>query len=148
MGGRGMGGPARSAGGLLTPPPHPPSLRPPSPVPPSPVPPSSISFEDFTKLDLRTATILTAAPIKKSNKLLHLTIDLGTGGQRSVVSGIAKHFDPAQLPGQQVVVVTNLAPRKMAGVLSEAMILMAENAAGELAFVAPPAGFGAGWTVR
>ncbi|WP_116107432.1 methionine--tRNA ligase [Lewinella sp. IMCC34191] len=106
-----------------------------------------ISFDDFTKLDLRTATILSAEPIKKSNKLLHLTIDLGDQ-QRSVVSGIAKHFDADALAGQQVVVVTNLAPRKMAGALSEAMILMAEDGEGKLQFVAPPAGFGNGWTVR
>ena len=106
-----------------------------------------ITFDDFLKLDLRTATILTAAPIKKSNKLLHLTIDLGSE-QRSVVSGIAKHFDPEVIVGQQVTVVTNLAPRKMAGVLSEAMILMGENGEGELAFVSPPAGFGNGWEVR
>jgi methionyl-tRNA synthetase len=61
-----------------------------------------------------------------------------------VVSGIAKHYAPADLPGKQVVVVTNLAPRKMAGVLSEAMILMAEDAEGKLGFVAAPAGFGPG----
>ena len=119
-----------------------------SPVPPSPIPKPTIEFDDFTKLDLRTATILTAEAIKKSNKLLHLTIELGGGEQRSVVSGIAKHFDPADLPGQPVVVVTNLAPRKMAGVLSEAMILMAEDAAGQLAFVAPPSDFGNGVVVR
>ena len=107
-----------------------------------------ISFDDFTKLDLRTASITSAEAIEKSNKLLHLTIDLGAGEQRSVVSGIAKYFDPATLPGQQVVVVTNLAPRKMAGVRSEAMILMAEDGEGNLQFVAPPAGFGNGWTVR
>ncbi len=107
-----------------------------------------ITFDDFTKLDLRTATIVTAEVVKKSNKLLHLTIDLGRGKQLSVVSGIAKHFDPADLPGRQVVVVTNLAPRKMAGVLSEAMILMAENAEGDLAFVAPAPGFANGAVVR
>ncbi|PPK88565.1 methionyl-tRNA synthetase [Neolewinella xylanilytica] len=108
---------------------------------------AEVSFDDFTKLDLRTATIVSAEAVKKSNKLLHLTIDLG-GERRSVVSGIAKHFDPATLIGQPVVVVTNLAPRKMAGVLSEAMILMAEDADEKLQFVAPPAGFGNGWTVR
>ncbi len=106
-----------------------------------------ISFEDFTKLDLRTATVLTAAPIKKADKLLHLTIDLGTE-QRSVVSGIAKHYAPEEVVGKQVVVVTNLAPRKMRGVMSEAMILMAEDGAGKLVFVSPPAGFGNGWGVR
>jgi methionyl-tRNA synthetase len=108
---------------------------------------SEISFDDFTKLDLRTATILTAEKVKKSNKLLHLTIDLGSE-QRSVVSGIAKFFDPENIIGQPVVVVTNLAPRKMAGVMSEAMILMAEDESGVLNFVAPPTGFGNGWTVR
>jgi methionyl-tRNA synthetase len=106
-----------------------------------------ITFDDFMKLDIRTATIIAAQPVKKSNKLLHLTIDLGTE-ERSVVSGIAKHFSPEEVIGQQVTVVTNLAPRKMAGVLSEAMILMAEDGAGNLVFVSPPAGFPAGWGVR
>ena len=106
-----------------------------------------ITFDDFLKLDLRTATILTAEAVKKSNKLLHLTIDLGSE-ERSVVSGIAKHYSPEEVIGKQVVTVTNLAPRKMAGVLSEAMILMAEDEEGRLVFVSPPAGFGNGWTVR
>ncbi|MEL7159950.1 MAG: methionine--tRNA ligase subunit beta, partial [Bacteroidota bacterium] len=106
-----------------------------------------ITFDDFLKLDLRTATVLTAEAVKKSNKLLHLTIDLGSE-QRSVVSGIAKHYAPEEVIGKQVVCVTNLAPRKMAGVLSEAMILMAEDAEGKLVFVSPPTGFGNGWTVR
>jgi methionyl-tRNA synthetase len=99
------------------------------------------------KLDLRTATILTAEAVKKSSKLLHLTVDLGNE-QRSVVSGIAKHFAPEDVVGKQVVCVTNLAPRKMAGVLSEAMILMAEDESGKLVFVSPPEGFGNGWVVR
>lgn len=106
-----------------------------------------ISFDDFLKLDLRTATILTAEKVKKSSKLLHLTINLGNE-ERSVVSGIAKHYAPEDVVGKQVVCVTNLAPRKMAGVLSEAMILMAEDEAGKLVFVSPPEGFGNGWTVR
>ena len=107
----------------------------------------TIDFEDFLKVDLRTATVLSAEKVKKSSKLLHLTIDLG-GEQRSVVSGIAKQYSPEQVVGTQVVCVTNLAPRKMAGVLSEAMILMAEDGEGKLAFVSPPPGFGNGWTVR
>ena len=126
------------------------SSSPPAPAasPPNrPDPRPEISFDDFMKLDLRTATVLTAAPIKKSNKLLHLTIDLGNE-QRSVVSGIAKHFAPEEVVGKSVTVVTNLAPRKMAGVLSEAMILMAEDGEGKLVFVSPPDGFGNGWTVR
>jgi methionyl-tRNA synthetase len=105
------------------------------------------TFDDFMKLDLRTATILTAEAVKKSSKLLHLTVDLGNE-QRSVVSGIAKHFAPEDVVGKQVVCVTNLAPRKMAGVLSEAMILMAEDESGKLVFVSPPEGFGNGWVVR
>ncbi|MEM1358005.1 MAG: methionine--tRNA ligase [Bacteroidota bacterium] len=108
---------------------------------------AEITFDDFLKLDLRTATILNAEAVKKSNKLLHLTIDLGSE-QRSVVSGIAKHYTPEEVVGKEVVCVTNLAPRKMAGVLSEAMILMAEDEEGKLVFVSPPAGFGNGWTVR
>ena len=105
------------------------------------------TFDDFLKLDLRTATILSAEKIKKSNKLLHLTIDLGTE-QRSVVSGIAKHFAPEEIVGKSVVCVVNLAPRKMAGVRSEAMILMGEDGEGRLRFVSLPEGFGDGWTVR
>ena len=105
------------------------------------------TFDDFLKLDLRTATILSAEKVKKSSKLLHLTIDLGSE-QRSVVSGIAKHFAPDEIVGKQVTCVVNLAPRKMAGVLSEAMILMGEDGEGKLSFVSPPAGFGNGWVVR
>lgn len=105
------------------------------------------TFDDFLKLDLRTATILSAEKVKKSSKLLHLTIDLG-GEQRSVVSGIAKYFTPEAVVGKQVCCVVNLAPRKMAGVLSEAMILMAEDADGKLVFVSPPEGFGDGFVVR
>jgi len=108
---------------------------------------SAMTFDDFLKMDLRTATVLTAEKVKKSSKLLHLTIDLG-GEQRSVVSGIAKHFAPEDVIGKQVCCVVNLDPRKMAGVLSEAMILMAENGEGKLEFVSPPPGFGNGWTVR
>ena len=116
-------------------------------VPARPAPKPEITFDDFSKLDLRTATVLTAAPVKKADKLLHLTIDLG-GEQRSVVSGIAEHYAPDEVVGRRVVVVTNLAPRKMRGVLSEAMILMAEDGAGKLVFVSPPEDFGDGWTVR
>lgn len=108
---------------------------------------SECTFDDFQKLDLRTATILSAEKVKKSSKLLHLTIDLGNE-QRSVVSGIAKHFVPEDIVGKTVTCVVNLAPRKMAGVLSEAMILMGEDGEGNLQFVSPPEGFGNGWTVR
>ncbi|MEM9835918.1 MAG: methionine--tRNA ligase [Bacteroidota bacterium] len=106
-----------------------------------------ITFDDFTKLDLRTATITAAAPIKKADKLLQLTVDLGNE-TRTVVSGIAQHYQPEEVVGQQVVMVTNLAPRKMRGVLSQGMVLMAEDGDGKLVFVAPPTGFENGWVVR
>ncbi|WP_020535923.1 methionine--tRNA ligase [Lewinella cohaerens] len=106
-----------------------------------------ITFDDFTKLDLRTATIKAAAPVPKADKLLQLTLDLGFE-ERTVLSGIAEHYKPTDIIGKQVVMVANLAPRKMRGVLSQGMVLMAEDETGKLVFVSPPAGFGDGWVVR
>jgi methionyl-tRNA synthetase len=107
----------------------------------------TIEFDDFTKLDLRTGTIKAAEKMPKANKLLKLTVDMGNE-TRTVVSGIAKHFKPEELPGQAVVLVANLAPRKLRGVKSQGMILMAEDQEGKLRFVAPPKDFGNGFTVR
>lgn len=95
-----------------------------------------ISYEDFTKLDIRTATITHAEKIEKADKLLKLTLDLGFE-QRTVVSGIAEHFSPSQVIGTKVSLLANLAPRKMRGVESQGMILMAENSEGKLSFVSP-----------
>jgi methionyl-tRNA synthetase len=106
-----------------------------------------IAFDDFTKLDLRTGTILSAEKMPKANKLLKLTVDIGNE-TRTVVSGIAKQFKPEELPGQPIVLVANLAPRKLRGVESQGMILMAEDQKGKLSFVAPPKAFGNGLTVR
>ncbi len=106
-----------------------------------------ISYEDFDKLDLRTATILSAEPVPGADKLLKLGIDLGFE-QRTVVSGIALHFKPEEVVGRKVVLVANLAPRKLRGVLSQGMILMAEDAEGRLAFVSPPADSANGLTVK
>jgi methionyl-tRNA synthetase len=75
--------------------------------------------------------------VKKANKLLHLEVDLGFE-KRSIVSGIAEHYELDKLPGTKVSVVVNLAPRKLRGVLSEGMILMAEDASGKLSFTAAP----------
>jgi methionyl-tRNA synthetase len=97
---------------------------------------TNIEFADFEKIDLRTATILTAERVPKSDKLLKLTVDLGYE-QRTVVSGIAQSFEPEQVIGQQVTLVANLAPRKMMGIMSQGMILMANDADGKLVFVAP-----------
>jgi len=96
----------------------------------------TISIEEFNKVDLRAGTILTAEKVAKADKLLHLTVDLGFE-QRTILSGIAQHFKPADLPGQRVVIVANLAPRKMKGIDSNGMILLSENTDGGLKFVEP-----------
>jgi len=95
-----------------------------------------IQYDDFAKLDLRVGTILTAEKVEKADKLLKLEIDLGFE-KRTVVSGIAMHFQPGEIIGKQVVLVANLAPRKMRGIESNGMILMAEDADGKLKFVNP-----------
>jgi methionyl-tRNA synthetase len=95
-----------------------------------------IVFDDFAKIDLKVGTILTAEKVAKADKLLKLEVDMGTE-TRTIVSGIAMHFEPADIVGKQVVVVANLAPRKMRGIESNGMILMAEDKAGKLHFVNP-----------
>jgi methionyl-tRNA synthetase len=97
---------------------------------------SEIVYDDFGKLDLRVGTIVTAEKVAKADKLLKLQIDLGFE-TRTIVSGIALHFNPEDIVGKQVVVVANLAPRKMRGIESNGMILMAEDASGKLHFVNP-----------
>lgn len=97
-----------------------------------------IQFDDFAKIDLKVGTITTAAKVEKADKLLRLEVDLGFE-VRTIVSGIALHFQPEEIIGRQVVVVANLAPRKMRGIESNGMILMAEDAAGKLHFVSPAA---------
>lgn len=95
-----------------------------------------IVFDDFSKIDLRVGTIVEAAKVEKADKLLQLQVDLGYE-TRTIVSGIALHFQPEEIVGKQVVVVANLAPRKMRGIQSNGMILMAEDAQGKLHFVQP-----------
>ncbi|KAB2813645.1 methionine--tRNA ligase [Phaeocystidibacter luteus] len=94
------------------------------------------TFDDFMKMDIRTATILEAEKVKKADKLLKLKVDTGLD-VRTVVSGIAEHFSPDEVVGKQVCLLANLAPRKIRGVESQGMILMAENAEGKLVFVRP-----------
>jgi len=95
-----------------------------------------ISIDDFAKIDLRAGVILSAEKVEKADKLLKLEIDLGFE-KRTVLSGIAQHFSPEEIVGKQVTVVANLAPRKMRGIESKGMILMAQNAEGKLIFVSP-----------
>ena len=93
-----------------------------------------IVYDDFAKLDLRTGKVLSAEKVEKADKLLKLEIDLGFE-KRTIVSGIAMHFKPEEIVGKQVVVVANLALRKMRGIESNGMILMAEDKNGKLHFV-------------
>jgi methionyl-tRNA synthetase len=97
---------------------------------------SDISFDDFGQMDLRIGTITAAEKVAKTKKLLKLTVDLGLE-ERIIVSGIAEHFIPEALIGQQVQVLLNLAPREIKGIQSQGMLLMAENADGSLALMQP-----------
>ena len=95
-----------------------------------------IQYDDFVKLDIRVATITAAEKVKKTDRLLHITLDIGTE-KREVVSGIAEHFAPEDIIGKQVTYLANLAPRTLKGIESNGMILMAENEDGSLRFVSP-----------
>ncbi len=106
-----------------------------------------ITFDDFSKLDIRLGKILTAEKVEKADKLLKMTIDTGID-QRTIVSGIAEYYAPENIIGKTVQVLINLAPRKIRGVESQGMILMAENENGELSFMSPEKDFGKGGDVR
>jgi len=108
---------------------------------------SEINYEDFTKMDIRTATIVQAEKIEKADKLLKLTLNLGFE-QRTVVSGIAEHYKPSEVIGKKVSLLANLAPRKMKGVESQGMILMAEDSKGKLSFISPDENWENGQIVR
>jgi methionyl-tRNA synthetase len=105
----------------------------PAPKPEAPKPAdaasSQITFDDFAKLELRVGKVLAAVAVPKKDKLLHLQVDLGETKPRSIVAGIAQAYKPELLVGKQVIVVANLAPRKMAGLVSEGMILAAGDEA-------------------
>jgi methionyl-tRNA synthetase len=107
----------------------------------------NITFDDFAKLDLRSGIILEAAAVPKADKLLVLKVDLGFE-IRTIVSGIALHFSPESLPGKKVVVVANLEPRKLRGIESQGMLLLAERGTGELIFVGADQPIEGGWVVK
>ena len=94
----------------------------------------TITIDDFGKLDLRTGTIVSASKVEKADKLLKLEVDLGFE-KRTILSGIAAQFSPEAVIGKKIVIVANLAPRKMRGIESNGMILMAEDSSGKLYFV-------------
>lgn len=95
-----------------------------------------ITFDDFTKIDLRTATITEAEKVEKADKLLKLTVDTGVD-VRTVVSGIAESFTPEEVIGKQVMILLNLAPRKIRGIESQGMLLLTTKPDGKLSFVTP-----------
>ncbi len=108
---------------------------------------TEIHFDDFLKMDIRTAQILSAERVPKADKLLQLEVDLGFE-KRIVVSGIAEFFEPEDVVGKHVCLLANLAPRKIRGVESQGMILMAEDDSGKLSFVSPNDGWPNGMTIR
>jgi methionyl-tRNA synthetase len=95
-----------------------------------------IVYDDFAKLELKAATVTACEKVAKADKLLKLEVDLGTE-KRTIVSGIAQHYTPEEMVGKQVIVVTNLAPRKMKGIESQGMILTAEDSDGKLQLLKP-----------
>ncbi len=107
----------------------------------------NIEFDDFTKMDIRVGTIIEAEKVAKTKKLLQLKVDTGID-QRTVVSGIAEFFKPEEIIGKQVSILVNLAPRKIRGIESQGMILMAEDATGQLEFVSPASEIKPGSEIR
>jgi methionyl-tRNA synthetase len=106
-----------------------------------------VSFDDFTKLDIRTATILEAEKVPKTTKLLKLKIDTGID-VRNIVSGIAEYYVPEAIIGKQISIIANLEPRKIMGIESKGMILMAEDKDGKLVMVSPVEKVGNGSTIK
>jgi methionyl-tRNA synthetase len=96
----------------------------------------NIQFDDFTKLDIRVGKVLECQKVPKADKLLQFKIDDGLGG-RTIISGIAEYYNPADLIGKNVCFIANLEPRKLKGIESQGMILSAENADGTLAIIQP-----------
>ena len=101
------------------------------------------TFDKFAQMDLRVATVTECVPVKKTDKLLQLTVDTGLD-VRTVVSGIAEHFKPEEVIGRKVVLLANLEPRKIRGVESQGMVLMASTMDGGLRFITPEEGVSPG----
>lgn len=106
-----------------------------------------ITIDDFDKVELKVGEVIACERVEKSDKLLHETVKIGEE-IRSVVSGIAKHYTPEEMVGKKVIVVANLKPVKLRGVLSEGMILCAEDKDGNLSLISPEKPFESGGSVR
>jgi methionyl-tRNA synthetase len=107
----------------------------------------AVSFDDFTKLDIRTATVLEAEKVPKTTKLLKLKVDCGLD-TRTIVSGIAEFFEPESLVGKQISIIANLEPRKIKGIESKGMILTAEDKDGKLSLIIPAGKIGNGSVIK
>ena len=107
-----------------------------------------VDFDTFCKADLRVATVLECVKVPKADKLLQFTLDDGTGTPRTIVSGIAHYYDPAELVGKQVCFIANLPPRKLRGIVSQGMILSAEDRDGRLVVMGPTGPVAAGAQVK
>ena len=106
-----------------------------------------ISYDDFSKIELRVATIVSAEKVENTDKLYKLSIDMGTE-KRTLVAGIAQHYTADELVGKQIIVVANLAPRTMKGITSQGMLLAAEAPDGKLSVVSPSREMPNGSTIR
>lgn len=111
--------------------PAPPSVVSPKAEQPAPATKPTITYDDFAKIDLRVATVVTAEPHPKADRLLKLQVDLGELGRRQICAGIREHYQPEQLVGQQIIVVANLAPRMLRGEESNGMLLAASAKEGD-----------------
>ena len=105
-----------------------------------------VTFDDFGRMDIRTATVLEAERVPKTDKLLKLRIDTGID-ERTIVSGIAEFYTPEQMVGKQIVILANLAPRTIRGIESRGMILMARQGDGKMRIVTPEEALHNGATV-
>lgn len=109
---------------------------------------NEITIDDFAKINLRVGVVKACEKVEKADKLLKLTVDLGEGKDRTIVSGIAKWYTPEQMVGKHIVVVANLKPCKLRGIMSEGMILCASDEKGNLCIVAPEKTMDLGCEVR
>jgi methionyl-tRNA synthetase len=124
----------------------PPEAAPPEAKPPAP-PMAPITFDDFAKLELKVGKVKSATKVAKADKLLHLTVDLGEGKDRSIVAGLALSHTPEQLVGKNVLVVANLAPRTMRGIESQGMVLAAGDGS-SIYLLAPDSGAVPGMRIK
>ena len=108
----------------------------------------SIGIEDFEKIELRVGTVVDSKRVEKTDKLLCSQIDLGEEKPRTIVSGIAKFYAPEDIIGRQVIVVANLKPVKLRGIMSEGMVLCASDKDGNLTLISPSAKIASGSEVR